>query len=144
MHADVKNLGCYLIKDLPPAFWGRFRRQVLLHNWRMGSNMVREGHASVLLKAQWNLLWLGPRMLRKRRALGRQLRDRGQTIVKWVETPQPAEPTAAPTNPEPTPAPTGKLWRNLVPAATALLLLWPLHLWLMLAALQDRLTMSKT
>jgi len=130
IHAYTKNLALYMIKDLPPAYWGRFRMQVLAHLWKSSSALVREGHWRALVRARWDLMRMGLRMLRKRRAQARELMGGGPRIVEWVERGAATPPAAVPSVP-------GKFRRNALPAFVALLLLLPLLFWLGLAMLQD-------
>lgn len=136
VHAYTKNFAAYLLKDIPPVFWARHRRRILMHQWRASSALVREGRFGALLRARWDLIWLAPRMLRKRRARMAELIGRGQRIVEWAERDRGPEPSGQPDSGR---SPVQRLWHNFLPGAVALVLMAPLLFWLGVMAVQDRL-----
>jgi len=137
VHAYTKNLVCYLIKDIPPAFWARHRLRVLGHLWKASSALVREHRFGALLRARWDLIHLGPKMLAKRRRLLPELLARGERVADLVDdtTWAPDTPEGAETVSQSAPA---RLWRNAAPGLVAGVLMLPVLFWLGLAALQDR------
>lgn len=136
-HAYVKNLGLYMIKDFPPAFWRDLRFEILLHAWKASSALVREGHVGVLARARWDQVKLGARMVRKRRALAEQFAANGHIIREWADRDVPPQGPA-------TPQPPRKPWLNIIPALVSGVLLAPLLFWLGCAAIQDWLLVRST
>lgn len=136
IHAYIKNFAAYLLKDIPPAFWARHRRQILTHQWRATSALVREKRLGALARARWDLLGLAPRMLRKRRAQMAQLIERGERIVQWTEQDRDPGTEGVPDSGR---SGAQRLWHNLLPGAISLALMTPLLFWLGIMSLQDRL-----